>query len=46
MSHKKNPLGVKEKFKFYHIHSTRYSYSVNSFLAYNDLLNGEFPNTQ
>lgn len=45
MSHKKNPLRIKEKFKYYHI-NTRYPYSVNSFLAYNDLLNGEFPNTQ
>ena len=45
MSHKKNSLGVREKFKFYHI-STWYPYSMNSSLAYNDLLNGEFPNTQ
>lgn len=41
----KNSVRVKEKFKFYHV-NTWYSYSMNSSLAYNDLLNGEFPNTQ
>lgn len=45
MSHKKNPLGIRGKCKSYHI-NTWYSYSMNSSLAYNDLLNGEFSNRQ
>jgi hypothetical protein len=44
MSCQKNTFRIREKFKFYHI-NTRYPYGMNSFLTYNDLLNGKFSNT-